>query len=108
MFVGNILGKTDAAAVGASSILVTYLIGLFTGILTGTEVVTAQYWGAGKQEKVILYMEDALFLGGVGGISLSGIGMALSQQALIRLTLSSLFVHQWIRGGCRGSFYSVF
>lgn len=94
LFVGNFLGKTDAAAVGASSILVTYLIGLFTGILTGTEVVTAQYWGAGKQEKVILYMEDALFLGGVGGISLSGIGMALSQQALIWLnTTKNIMPH---------------
>lgn len=108
LFVGNFLGKTDAAAVGASSILVTCLVGLFTGISTGTGVVTAQYWGAGKQEKVILCMENALILGGVGGIALSGIGMALSQQALIRLTLSSLFVHQWIRGGCRGSFYRVF
>lgn len=85
LFVGNFLGKTDAAAVGASSILVTCLIGLFTGISTGTGVVTAQYWGAGKQEKVILCMENVLILGGVGGIALSGIGMALSRQALIWL-----------------------
>lgn len=85
LFVGNFLGKTDAAAVGASSILVTCLIGLFTGISTGTGVVTAQYWGAGKQDKVILCMENALILGGVGGIVLSGIGMALSRQALIWL-----------------------
>ena len=85
LFVGNFLGKTDAAALGASSILVTCLIGLFTGISTGTGVVTAQYWGAGKQEKVILCMENALILGGVGGIALSGIGMALSRQALIWL-----------------------
>ena len=85
MFVGNTLGKSDAAAVGTSSILVTCLIGLFTGISTGTGVVTAQYWGAGKQDKVILCMENALILGGVGGIALSGIGMALSRQALIWL-----------------------
>ena len=82
LFVGNFLGKTDAAAVGASSILVTCLIGLFTGISTGTGVVTAQYWGAGKQEKVILCMENALIQ---GGVALSGIGMALSRQALIWL-----------------------
>ena len=85
LFVGNFLGKTDAAAVGASSILVACLIGLFTGISTGTGVVTSQYWGTGKQEKVILCMENALILGGVGGIALSGIGMALSRQALIWL-----------------------
>lgn len=35
LFVGNILGKNDAATVGSSSILVTCLIGLFTGISVG-------------------------------------------------------------------------
>ena len=46
LFVGNFLGKNNAAAVGASSILVTCLIGLFTGISVGAGVVTAQFWGA--------------------------------------------------------------
>ena len=45
LFVGNFLGKTDAAAVGASSILVTCLVGLLTGISVGAGVVLAQLWG---------------------------------------------------------------
>lgn len=35
IFVGNYMGKAEAAAVGASGILVTCLIGLFTGISVG-------------------------------------------------------------------------
>ena len=47
-FVGNWLGKTSAAAVGASSSLITCIIGVFTGIALGTNVVIAQAIGAGK------------------------------------------------------------
>ena len=85
LFVGNILGKTDAAAVGASSILVTCLIGLFTGISTGAGVVTAQLWGSKKKDKVILCMENSLLLGVTGGVALKVAGMLLSKQALVWL-----------------------
>ena len=61
IFVGNYMGKTEAAAVGASGILVTCLIGLFTGISVGAGVITAQYWGAKDKENVQKSMENALF-----------------------------------------------
>ena len=38
LFVGNVLGKNAAAAVGASSILVTCLINLFTGVAVGAGI----------------------------------------------------------------------
>ena len=41
IFIGNYMGKTEAAAVGASSILVTCLSGLFTGISVESGVITA-------------------------------------------------------------------
>lgn len=85
LFVGNYLGKNDAAAVGASSILVTCLIGLFTGISVGAGVVTAQFSGAGKEDKVVLCLENGLVLGMAGGISLTALGLLLSKQALIWL-----------------------
>ena len=50
-FVGNYLGRPAAAAVGASSSLITCTIGLFTGISLGTNVITAQYIGAKKKEE---------------------------------------------------------
>ena len=78
LFVGNFLGKTDAAAVGASSILVTCLIGLFTGISVGTGVVTSQFWGAGKEDRVLLCMENGLLLGAAGGMFLTILGLFLS------------------------------
>lgn len=85
LFVGNFLGKSDAAAVGASGILVTCLIGLFTGISVGAGVVAARFCGARDTENVKLCIENALLLGFGGGIVLTAAGVLLSRQALTLL-----------------------
>lgn len=82
IFVGNYMGKTEAAAVGASSILVTCLIGLFTGISVGAGVITAQYWGAKEEKDVRTSMENAIFLAITGGILLMIVGQLLADWAL--------------------------
>lgn len=82
IFVGNYMGKTEAAAVGASSILVTCLIGLFTGISVGAGVITAQCWGAKEEAKVRTSMENAIFLAITGGILLMAVGQLLADWAL--------------------------
>lgn len=51
LFVGNVLGKNAAAAVGASSILVTCLINLFTGVAVGAGIVISQLFGAKKRKR---------------------------------------------------------
>lgn len=85
IFVGNHLGKTEAAAVGASGILVTCLIGLFTGIAAGASVITAKYWGARDIKNVQKSIENALILALVGGIGLMVVGQLLARQALLLL-----------------------
>ena len=51
IFIGNILNKTAAAAVGASSTLIYCTIGLFLGISVGTSVVISQAFGANDAAK---------------------------------------------------------
>lgn len=85
IFVGNCLGKTEAAAVGASGILVTCLIGLFTGIAAGASVITAKYWGAQDTESVQSSIENALVLALAGGVGLMVLGQLLARQALLWL-----------------------
>lgn len=82
IFVGNYMGKTEAAAVGASSILVTCLIGLFSGISVGAGVITAQYWGAKEEKNVRTSMENAIFLAITGGILLMAVGQVMADWAL--------------------------
>lgn len=94
LFVGNFLGKTDAAAVGASSILVTCLVGLLTGVSVGSGVVLAQLWGGRKLKEADICIKNALFLSVVGGILLTALGLLLSEPALVLLhTPESIMPH---------------
>ena len=82
LFVGNFLGKQDAAAVGSSSIILTCLIGMFTGIAVGTGVITAQYRGAKDSQKIQLCIQNAFVFGMLGGIVLTLAGQILAGSAL--------------------------
>ena len=85
MFVGNYCGKNDAAAVGASSILVVCLIGLFTGISVGTGVIVARYFGAEDRDNIKKCIQNALLLGTIGGVLLIVVGLLISEQVLLWL-----------------------
>lgn len=78
LFVGNLVGKTAAAAVGASSILVTCLIGLFTGISVGTGVAISQSIGAGKRDEVDSLLHTAAAFSMAAGFLLTIAGVAFS------------------------------
>lgn len=66
VFVGQFLGTEASAAVGASSLIITCLVGFFTGMATGTSVFTAQYFG-GKQWEKLRRLIQTMFLVGIGG-----------------------------------------
>lgn len=85
LFVGNVLGKNAAAAVGASSILVTCLINLFTGISVGAGIVIAQLWGAKKEREQKEAIRVSLLAGALGGLILMAAGLGVSEQVLILL-----------------------
>ncbi|MDY4969335.1 MAG: MATE family efflux transporter [Lachnospiraceae bacterium] len=82
LFVGNLVGKTAAAAVGASSTLVTCLIGLFTGISVGAGVAVAQAYGAGDFEKVDKVMHTAAAFSVIAGILMTILGEAAARSIL--------------------------
>ena len=46
IFVGNYIGSSASAAIGASSLLITCLVGFFGGMSVGSGVVIAQLYGA--------------------------------------------------------------
>lgn len=82
LFVGNLVGKTAAAAVGASSTLVTCLIGLFTGISVGAGVAAAQAVGAGDLKKVDKVMHTAAAFSIAAGIAMTVLGEAAAGSIL--------------------------
>lgn len=82
LFVGNLVGKTAAAAVGASSTLVTCLIGLFTGISVGAGVAVAQAMGAEDQERMDKVLHTAAAFSLVAGIILTIVGEIIAKSIL--------------------------
>lgn len=70
IFVGQFLGTESAASIGASDLLITCMVGFFTGMAVGTNVITARYFG-GKDWGRLKRLIQTIFLAGlVGGILL--------------------------------------
>ena len=81
---GNLLDRTAAAAVGASSSLITVTIGLFTGISVGTSVVASQAMGAGDRERAEKALHTSVTFGLAGGLVIMALTILFS-PAILRL-----------------------
>ena len=82
LFVGNVLTKTSAAAVGASSTLISMTIGLFSGISVGTSVVAAQAIGAHDKERGEKVIHSSVKFGIIGGLTVLALGEIFAPQIL--------------------------
>ena len=82
LYVGNFMDKTAAAAVGASSTLITCIIGLFSGISVGTSVIAGQAIGAKDPERAEKAMHTSVTFGLLGGAILLLCGIAFAPNIL--------------------------
>ena len=71
IFVGNFIGKEATGAVGASSLLFTCIIGLFTGVSIGVGIAVAQKIGSKNFEVASKVSHTAITFGIIGGIILT-------------------------------------
>ena len=85
IFIGNLLNKTAAAAVGAGSTLTFCFIGLFSGIAAGTTVVIANAFGAGNKEKVDKALHTSVAFSLWGGCAIMVTGLLLAPTILTLL-----------------------
>ena len=89
LFAGNMIGKEATAAVGASSLVITCIVGFFTGLSVGTGVIVSQAIGAGENRKVDRAVHTAMALSIVGGGILSAVRIALARTVLICMNTPS-------------------
>lgn len=75
IYVGNFVGKEAAAAVGASTLFVTCLVGFFSGMSIGSSVVASYVFGTGNQKELKKAVHTAIALGFVSGIIIMVIGL---------------------------------
>lgn len=89
-FAGNLLNDKNATAeVGASSMMISCIVGFFTGISVGISVIVSHSMGAKNYERITKITHTAMGVSIIGGIILSifGIGFAKSFLTLMKTPL---------------------
>lgn len=74
LFAGNMLGTSASAAIGASSLLITCLVGFFGGLSVGAGVAISQLFGAHETEKLRRAIHNAMALCLAGSLLFFAIG----------------------------------
>jgi putative MATE family efflux protein len=74
IFVGNFIGKEAAAAVGAGSLVITCLVGFFTGLSVGAGVIGAQSFGRKSGDDLQRTVHTAVAVSFLGGALLMAVG----------------------------------
>ncbi len=83
VIVGKFVGKEALSAVGGTTgTLINLLVGFFVGVSSGASVVIAQYYGAGRTDRVSQTVHTSLALAIVGGLILMAIGLVGAPLAL--------------------------
>ena len=82
--VGNFIGKTALAAVGASFPVIFVMISLIIGIVMGTTIVISQYFGAGNMVKVRRAIDTMYIYSFVAG-SIATVAGWIFAEPLLRL-----------------------
>lgn len=85
LFIGNLLSTASAAAVGASSTLISCEIGLFSGISIGTSVAVAQAIGAGDRKRAETALHSSVAFGLIGSLLLMIFGILFARPILVLL-----------------------
>lgn len=81
MIVGK-FSHSALAAVGATSAIISLLVGFFTGLSSGASVVIAQYFGAGDRDGVCKSVHTAMIMAAFGGLAITVIGILLTPFSL--------------------------
>ena len=82
--VGRFAGDNSLAAVGSTSSLINLLVNLFQGLSIGTNVVAANYFGAGKKQCLQQTVHTAMLLSVFSGVLLTALGIA-GAKLLLRM-----------------------
>lgn len=80
--VGNFVGSTALAAVGASTPIINFMIAFFMGLATGAGVVVSRYYGARKSQEVHKTVHTFLLFSILFGIALSVLGVIMAPYFL--------------------------
>ena len=80
--VGRFAGSQALAAVGSTGALINLIVTLFMGLSVGTNVLVAQYYGAGNKKDLSETVHTSILASLVFGVVLIAVGVALARPML--------------------------
>ncbi|MBE5901013.1 MAG: MATE family efflux transporter [Lachnospiraceae bacterium] len=103
--VGRFAGENALAAVGSTSSLVNLLVNLFLGLSVGTNVMVANYTGAGEDDAVSKTVHTAVMTALISGVILIFVGLFFTKPMLVLmgspqevLPLSAIYLKIYFAG----------
>lgn len=82
IIVGHTMGKNGSAAIGASSLIITIAIGLFSGLAMGVSMLFARAYGAGDNERKKKIYHASYRVAIALGIGITVVGIIFSPYLL--------------------------
>lgn len=80
--VGRFAGSSALAAVGATGAIINLIVTLFMGLSIGTNVLVAQYYGAGNNKDLDETVHTSILASVTSGVALIAVGVLLARPAL--------------------------
>ena len=80
--VGRFAGDNSLAAVGSVGSLINLLVNLFMGLSVGTNVVSANYFGAGRNDRLEQTVHTSILLSLISGVILTCVGVFFTRFIL--------------------------
>lgn len=103
--VGRYVGSNALAAVGSVAPLINLLVNFFVGISVGSNVVTANFFGAENKKDVSRTVHTSYVVSFIGGVLLTVVGVSFAPKILILmgspedvLPLSTLYIKIYFGG----------
>ncbi|MBE6730118.1 MAG: MATE family efflux transporter [Ruminococcaceae bacterium] len=82
IIVGQNVGDSALAAVGASNPIINLLLALFMGISTGAGIIVSQYFGAKQRENLSKTVGNVIFLTLIVSVVTTALGLLISRPIL--------------------------
>ena len=114
IIVGQFVGTSALAAVGATGTLINLLVGFFIGMASGATVIISQFYGAQKHQKVKEAVHTSVALTIVCGVILMVFGIIAAPILLTLISVpediiasSTLYIRIYFIGMIPSLFYNV-
>ena len=82
IIVGNFVGPASFGAIGVTSSMTWLLVNACAGVGTGTSIIVAQYYGAGKKDEVKGSIGGALYISFLSSIAISGLCLFIARPLI--------------------------